>query len=65
LSHNIYHIFRNTKIIFEVWKALEYKYGTKEKYLKRYWVEKWLDFQMVDEKSVLIKSMSLKISFMT
>ena len=65
MSHNIYYIFCNTKIIFKVWKALEYKYGTKEKDLKKYSVEKWLDFQMVDEKSVLIKSMSLKILFMT
>jgi protein tyrosine phosphatase len=36
----------------------------KKKDIKRYSVEKWLDFQMVDEKSVLIKSMSLKILFM-
>jgi hypothetical protein len=45
LSHNIYHIFCNTKIIFEVWKALEYKYGTKEKDLKRYLVESGLIFK--------------------
>jgi len=58
-------------IIYFVTLKLFLKYGkhlninmVKKKDIKRYSVEKWLDFQMVDEKSVLIKSMSLKILFM-
>jgi hypothetical protein len=50
LSHNIYHIFRNTKIIFEVWKALEYKYGTKEKYLKDIGLKSGLIFKWLMRK---------------
>jgi hypothetical protein len=52
LFDNIYHIFCYTKIAFKSFEELEYNYGTNEKGLKKYSIEKWLNFQVVDGKSV-------------
>jgi len=51
-SDNIYLIFCNTKTEFELWDASKYKYCKEEKGLKRYSIDNWLDFQMVDEKNI-------------
>ena len=50
LSDGIYRIFCDTKIVIELWKALDY--STVEKGLKIVFIDDWLDFQMVDGKSV-------------
>ncbi|KAK6135665.1 hypothetical protein DH2020_030602 [Rehmannia glutinosa] len=52
LSDSIYRIFSHTKSALELWNALDYRYGTAEKGLKRVSIDDWLDFQMVDTKSV-------------
>lgn len=52
LFENIYHIFCSKKYAFELWNALEQKYGPKKHDFKRSFVEKWLGFHMVDDNSV-------------
>ncbi|XP_058196612.1 uncharacterized protein LOC131312694 [Rhododendron vialii] len=53
LSASIYNIFCTAKTAFELWEALEFKYGAEDAGLKRYYAEKILDFQMVDGRSVM------------
>ncbi|XP_057470084.1 uncharacterized protein LOC130759042 [Actinidia eriantha] len=53
LSSNIYNIFCTTKTSIELWEALDFKYGSEDAGLKRYYAEKFLDFQMVDGKTVM------------
>lgn len=53
LSTSIYNIFCTTKTSIELWEALDFKYGSEDAGLKRYYAEKFLDFKMVDEKSVM------------
>nr|KYP37738.1 hypothetical protein KK1_041050 [Cajanus cajan] len=50
LSDNIYKIFCHTKIALEFWDALELKYGSAEKGLRRYSCERMIYFQMEDKK---------------
>nr|KYP35738.1 Retrovirus-related Pol polyprotein from transposon TNT 1-94 [Cajanus cajan] len=50
LSDNIYKIFCHTKPALELWDALELKYGSAEKGLRKYSCERIIYFQMEDGK---------------
>lgn len=51
LFDNIYKIFCHTKTALELWDALDLKYGSAEKGLRRYSCERMICFQMEDGKS--------------
>ena len=53
LSKEIYNTSYTTKTTIELWNALEKNFGTEDVGLKRFSVEKYLDFQMVDDKSLM------------
>ncbi|KAH6794775.1 centromere protein X [Perilla frutescens var. hirtella] len=53
MSNTLFDLFVNIKFAKQIWDALETKYGGDDAGKKKYVVGKWLQFHMVDNKSIL------------
>lgn len=56
LPDDLYDYYSNCKIAKQVWEALQKKYDTKEAGAKKYVVSCYLNYKMVDERSVEAQS---------
>ncbi|KAK9053659.1 hypothetical protein SSX86_024733 [Deinandra increscens subsp. villosa] len=61
LSDRLYDLYAQVKSPKELWKALELKYKAHEDGTNKYLIAKYLDFQMVDEKSILEQVHELQV----
>ncbi|KAK4385744.1 hypothetical protein Sango_2698400 [Sesamum angolense] len=53
LSDTLYNVYSSTTTARALWESLEKKYKTEDVGLKKFIVEKFLDFKMVDSKTVM------------
>ena len=53
LKNTLYNIYSPLKTTKELWDSLDKKYKTKDAGLKKFIVSKFLDFKMVDSKTIL------------
>ncbi|PHT73318.1 Beta-amyrin synthase [Capsicum annuum] len=53
LQDNLYSVYSGTKTSKELWGALERKYKTEDAGIKKFLVAQFLDFKMIDSKSVV------------
>ncbi|KAM0046470.1 hypothetical protein Hdeb2414_s0009g00316711 [Helianthus debilis subsp. tardiflorus] len=61
LSDRLYDLYAPVKSARELWKALEDKYKAHEEGTNKYLISKYLDFQMVDDKSILEQVHELQV----
>ncbi|KAJ0437059.1 putative RNA-directed DNA polymerase [Helianthus annuus] len=61
LSDRLYDLYAPIKSARELWKALEDKYKAHEEGTNKYLIAKYLDFQMVDDKSILEQVHELQV----
>ena len=53
LTDSLYEVYRNKKTAKELWESLDHKYKTEDAGSKKFVVECFLDFKMVDSKIVI------------
>ncbi|PHU11163.1 hypothetical protein BC332_18093 [Capsicum chinense] len=53
LQDDLYNVYSGTKTSKELWRALERKYKTEDAGIKKFLVARFLDFKMIDNKSVV------------
>ncbi|PHU09201.1 hypothetical protein BC332_21061 [Capsicum chinense] len=53
LQDDLYNVYSGTKTSKELWGALEWKYKTEDAGIKKFLVARFLDFKMIDYKSVV------------
>ena len=53
LENTLYNVYSPLKMTKELWDSLDKKYKTEDAGLKKFIVGKFLDFKMVDSKTVL------------
>ncbi|KAL0462524.1 UNVERIFIED_CONTAM: hypothetical protein Slati_0140000 [Sesamum latifolium] len=53
LSDTLYNVYSSAKTARALWESLEKKYKTEDAGLKKFIVEKFLEFKMVDSKTVM------------
>nr|XP_033511997.1 uncharacterized protein LOC117276747 [Nicotiana tomentosiformis]XP_033511998.1 uncharacterized protein LOC117276747 [Nicotiana tomentosiformis] len=53
MTNSLFDLFINYKSAKVIWDSLEKKYGADDTGKKKYVVEKWIKFQMVDDKPVM------------
>ncbi|XP_062102868.1 uncharacterized protein LOC133813848 [Humulus lupulus] len=56
LSDDLYDYYNSNKSANEIWEALQKKYDTEEAGTKKYFVSRYLKYQMVDDESVEAQS---------
>ncbi|KAJ0797568.1 hypothetical protein HanPI659440_Chr04g0175261 [Helianthus annuus] len=61
LSDRLYDLYAPIKSARELWKVLEDKYKAHEEGTNKYLIAKYLDFQMVDDKSILEQVHELQV----
>ena len=55
--YNVYTPFKNAR---DLWESLEKKYKTEDAGLKKFLVEKFLDFKMTDNETVIVQVQKLQ-----
>ena len=53
LSNRLYDLYNFVESLTKIWNALEYKYKTEKKGKDKFLILKYLEFSIVDSKSVL------------
>ncbi|KAF3634602.1 hypothetical protein FXO38_25050 [Capsicum annuum] len=53
LQDDLYSFYSGTKTSKKLWGALEWKYKTEDAGIKKFFVARFLDFKMIDSKSVV------------
>nr|XP_033517541.1 uncharacterized protein LOC117281801 [Nicotiana tomentosiformis] len=61
LEDNLYNIYSNVDTSKELWIALEKKYKTEDVGLKKFVAAKFLDYKMVDSKSIITQVQELQV----
>ncbi|XP_070045863.1 uncharacterized protein [Nicotiana tomentosiformis] len=61
LEDGLYNVYSIMKTLKELWNALEKKYKTEDAELKKFVAAKFLDFKMVDNKSVITQVQELQV----
>ncbi|PHT65383.1 hypothetical protein T459_29808 [Capsicum annuum] len=61
LQDDLYNVYSGTKTSKELWGALERKYKTKDTGIKKFLVARFLDFKMIDNKSVVSQVQELQV----
>ncbi|PHT66184.1 hypothetical protein T459_30609 [Capsicum annuum] len=55
LQDDLYNVYSGTKLTKELWRALERKYKTKDVGTKKFFVARFLEYKMIDNKSVVFQ----------
>ncbi|GAA0141682.1 hypothetical protein LIER_02770 [Lithospermum erythrorhizon] len=63
LSDDLVDVYRTLNTVKVVWDALEYKYKTQDPGAKKFIVDRFLDFKMVDGKSLYDQVQELEVMF--
>ncbi|KAF3642982.1 putative DDB1- and CUL4-associated factor 8-like isoform X1 [Capsicum annuum] len=61
VSDDLYNVYSGTKTSKELWGALERKYKTEDAGIKKFLVAWFLDFKMIDSKSVVSQVQELQV----
>ncbi|KAM3200253.1 putative protein isoform X1 [Capsicum annuum] len=61
LQDNLYNIYSGTKISKELWGALERKYKAEDGEIKKFLIARFLNFKMIDSKSVVSQVQELQV----
>ncbi|XP_070051234.1 uncharacterized protein [Nicotiana tomentosiformis] len=61
LEDNVYNVYSNMETSKQLWIALERKYKTEDAGLKKFIAAKFLDYKMVDNKSVITQVQELQV----
>ena len=61
LQDDLYNVYSNAKTSKELWDALEKKYKTEDAGMKKFIVAKFLDFKMIDSKTVVTQVQELQV----
>ncbi|XP_070023916.1 uncharacterized protein [Nicotiana sylvestris] len=61
LEDDLYNVYSNVEMPKELWIALERKYKTEDVGLKKFVAAKFLDYKMVDSKSVITQVQELQV----
>ena len=61
LKNTLYNVYNPLKTTKELWDSLNKKYKTEDVGLKKFIVDKFLDFKMVDSKTVLSQVQELQV----
>ncbi|XP_075081636.1 uncharacterized protein LOC107784487 isoform X3 [Nicotiana tabacum] len=61
LEDNLYNVYSGVETSKELWKALEKKYKTEDAGMKKFVAAKFLDYKMVDSKSVITQVQELQV----
>ncbi|KAF3679213.1 putative phosphoserine aminotransferase, chloroplastic-like [Capsicum annuum] len=61
LQDDLYNIYNGTKTSKELWGALERKYKIEDGEIKKFFVARFLDFKMIDSKSVVSHVQELQV----
>ncbi|KAM3282704.1 hypothetical protein P3S67_026349 [Capsicum chacoense] len=61
LQDDLYNIYSGTKISKELWGALEQKYKMEDVGIKKFLVARFLDFKMIDSKSIVSQVQELQV----
>ena len=61
LSDRLYDYFQQMKTAKEIWEALQFKYQAEEEGTNRFLIAKYLNFKMVDTKSLLVQVHELQV----
>ena len=59
LQDDLYNVYNNVKTSKELWDALEKKYKTEDAGMKKFIVAKFLDYNMIDSKTVVTQVQEL------
>ena len=59
LQDDLYNVYNNAKTSKELWDALEKKYKTEDAGMKKFIVAKFLDYKMIDSKTVVTQVQEL------
>ncbi|XP_075074961.1 uncharacterized protein LOC142162611 [Nicotiana tabacum] len=61
LEDNLYNVYSGVETSKELWNALEKKYKTEDAGMKKFVAAKFLDYKMVDSKSVITQVQELQV----
>ena len=61
LQDDLYYVYSNAKTSKELWDALEKKYKTEDAGMKKFIVAKFLDYKMIDSKTVVTQVQELQV----
>ena len=61
LQDDLYNVYSNAKTSKELWDALEKKYKTEDAGMKKFIVAKFLDYKMIDSKTVVTQVQELQV----
>uniref|UniRef100_A0A1U7WPX0 Uncharacterized protein LOC104226104 n=1 Tax=Nicotiana sylvestris TaxID=4096 RepID=A0A1U7WPX0_NICSY len=61
LEDNLYNVYSNVETSKELWTALEKKYKTEDAGMKKFVAAKFLDYKIVDSKSVITQVQELQV----
>ena len=61
LLNDLYNVYSNVKTSKELWDALEKKYKTEDAGMKKFIVAKYLDYKMIDSKTVVTQVQELQV----
>ncbi|WMV33700.1 hypothetical protein MTR67_027085 [Solanum verrucosum] len=59
---DLYNVYSNVKTSKELWDALEKKYKTEDARMKKFIVAKFLDYKMIDSKTVVTQVQELQVT---
>ncbi|XP_049390262.1 uncharacterized protein LOC125854722 [Solanum stenotomum] len=61
LQEDLYNVYNNVKTSKELWDALEKKYKTEDVGMKKFIVAKFLDYKMIDSKTVVTQVQEVQV----
>ena len=61
LADFLYNVYSNKKTTTELWASLDRKYKTKDVGAKKFIVDRFLDYKMVDSKTVISQVQELQV----
>ena len=61
LQDDLYNVYSSAKTSKELWDALEKKYKTEDAGMKKFIVAKFLDYKMIDSKTVVTQVQELQV----
>ena len=61
LDNTLYSVYSLIRTAKELWKSLEKKYKTEDACLKKFVLDRFLEFKMIDSKSVMSQVQELQI----
>ena len=61
LPDSLYNVYSNNKTTKELWASLDRKYKTKDVGAKKFIVDRFLDYKMVDSKTVVSQVQELQV----